>query len=133
MAGRGVWLVIQTLEGLVYNRHQVSTDSSDINHREQTITTNLDHISRDFKAAMTNYYGRGNVSPNMLRAIHYTAEQKITEIESRAYPDTIGPQLLGATITKLEVNPALRDHIDLVIVPELPYPLNGLDVYFIIG
>lgn len=133
MAGNGVWLVVQTLEGQVYNRHQVSTDNQDINHREQTITTNLDHISRDFKAAMSDFYGRGNVSPSMLRLIRYTAEQQITVIQSRPYSDTIGPQILSAEITKLQVNEVLRDAVDLVIEPVLPYPLNNLDVYFIIS
>lgn len=133
MAGNGIWLVVQTLEGEVYNRHQVSTDNDDINMREQTITTNLDHICRDFKAAFANFYGRGNVSPEMLKLIRYTAEQQFTVIMSRPYPDTIGPQLLEAVITRLEVNPVLRDQVDLVIVPTLPYPLNNLDIYFIIS
>jgi len=133
MAGNGIWLVVQTLEGEVYNRHQVSTDNDDINMREQTITTNLDHICRDFKAAFADFYGRGNVSQEMLKLIRYTAEQQFTVIMSRPYPDSIGPQLIEANITKLEVNPALRDQVDLVIVPVLPYPLNNLDIYFIIS
>lgn len=133
MAENGVWLVLQTLAGVVYTRHQVSTDTSDINHREQTVTTNLDEISMTFKSAMSNYYGRGNVSPAMLDLIEYTAYQTITTIQSRPYSDTIGPQILDADITKLEVNPVRRDAVDLVIRPELPYPLNNLDVYFIIS
>lgn len=133
MAGNGVWLVVQTLAGAIYTRHQVSTDNDDINMREQTITTNLDSISKSFKSSMSSYYGRGNVSPGMLDLIEHTALQTITSIQSRPYPDTIGPQILDAVITKLEVNPVRRDAIDLVIRPVLPYPLNNLDVYFIIS
>lgn len=133
MASGGVWIVTQTLEGAVYNRHQVTTDMSDINHREQTITTNFDHISRDVRDAMSPYYGRGNVSDTMLDLIYHAFVNVTTMIMARPYPDTIGAQLFSMDISELKVDPVLRDHIILKGHPVMPYPLNNEDIYLIVS
>ena len=129
MAGSGIWIVRTNLDGEVFTRHQVTTDNDDINMREDTITTNLDHISRDFKSALSDLYGRGNVSNQMIELIRSRVNATASDISGRNYPDTIGPQLQDIEITKLERDPVLRDHVDIVIEPVLPYPLNNLNVY----
>jgi hypothetical protein len=132
MAGAGTWIVSQTLDGEVYNRHQVTTDNDDINHREQTVSTNFDHISRDVSAAMAPYYGKGNVSDEMLDMLYGAFSVITAVIKGRPYPDTIGPQLHSMDITELRVDPVLRDHVILKANPVMPYPLNNEDIYLIV-
>jgi len=129
MAGYGTWIVTQDLDGFVFTRHQVTTNNDDINMREDTITTNLDHISRDFRNQMGDLHGRGNVSPQMVSLIRFRITEIKFAISNRIYPDEIGPQLLDMEIVKLATNELLRDHIDIELEPVLPYPLNNLNIY----
>ena len=130
MAGNGVWLIVKDTTGNVYSRHQVSTDNTDINRREQTITTNLDSICRDYRDNFKDLYGRGNVSPAMLELIRSRVHSITGSISSRSFPDYIGPQLLDLIILRLEVDPLLRDQVWLEVEPTLPYPMNNLNIKF---
>ena len=130
MAGSGVWLVVQDVDGTIYTRNQVTTDPTDVFTREQTITTNLDHISRDYKSAVSDLYGRGNVSESMLRLIEARVDSTTGSIMGRSYSDIIGPQMTGLKITKLEVDAVLRDQVWLEMDVDLPVPMNHLVLKF---
>jgi hypothetical protein len=133
MAGNGVWIVTQDLAGTVYTRHQVSTDNTDINRREQTITTNLDSISRQYREGFSDLIGRGNVSDDMINIIRTRVHSISGSIQGLDYPLSLGPQLQGYTIKTLEIDPVLRDRIRLTVTPVLPYPLNNLDITMLIA
>jgi hypothetical protein len=133
MAEGGTWIVTADLSGAVYTRHQLTTDNTDINRREDTITTNLDSQSRVYRENFADLIGRGNVSEDMLQLIRVRVHSISAYIMSLPYPVTIGPQLQGYEITQLYVDPALRDHVILRVAPELPYPLNNLDIYLTIA
>jgi hypothetical protein len=130
MAGDGVWLVVKDVAGTVYTRHQVTTDMTDVFTREQTVTANLDHICRDFKANVSDLYGRGNVSEAMLRLIESRIDKTTSMILSRSYPATIGPQIHTLTIAKLEIDKVLRDQIWAEFDVDGPVPLNRLSLKF---
>jgi len=130
MAGLGVWIVTRDIDGTVYTRHQVSTDPTDVNTREQTITTNLDNVVRQCRDNVSDLYGRGNATPEMLRLIKMRLVTAEASILSRSYSPTIGPQLLAFEITKLEIDPLIRDAVICEIEPVLPYPLNNLTLRF---
>lgn len=130
MAGNGVWLVVKDIDGTIYTRHQVTTDPTDVFTREQTITTNLDHVSRDYKTAVSDLYGRGNVSQPMLRLIEGRIDKTTSSIQSRTYSDIIGPQMESLTITRLEADAVLRDQVWLEMDIVLPVPMNHLVLKF---
>jgi hypothetical protein len=130
MASKGVWLVVKDANDIVFTRHQLSTDPTDINTQEQTITTNLDHIVRDYKSSLQDLYGRGNVSDGMLEQIRLRVHGVTNAITSRVYPAIIGPQLQDLDISRLEIDSVNRDQVWLEIEPQLPYPLNDLTVKF---
>jgi hypothetical protein len=128
----GIWLVVKDFEGNTFTRHQLSTitDPDDLNQREQSLTTNLDHISRDMYLNTRDLFGQGNVSDAMLALIEQRLESRITAITNRPYPAKIGPQMQGAQILRLEVDELLRDTVIVEIDPALPVPLNTLIIRF---
>ena len=130
MAAAGVWLVVKDVQGNIYTRQQLTTDMSDLEHQEQSITTNLDHISRDFKTAVSDLYGRGNVSDEMLELIRSRIYSTKSTITARDYSAIIGPQLQDLTIVRIYVDESARDHVWADLEPELPYPMNFLDMNF---
>jgi hypothetical protein len=131
-AAGGTWIVTEDLLGTVYTRHQLTTDMTDINRQEDTLTTNLDSISRIFRDAFSPLIGKGNVSADMLALISIKISATAAYIQALPYPVIIGPQMQGYNVTLLAVDPLLRDRINIKIVPVLPYPLNNLDLTFII-
>ena len=130
MGGNGVWLVVRDTNGTTFVRHQLTTDPSDVFTREQSVTTNADQICRDYKIAVSDLYGRGNVSDPMLRLIEGRIDNTTTSILSRVYPDIIGPQLHDIEITRLEIDPALRDQVWVEADLVLPVPMNHLVLKF---
>jgi hypothetical protein len=130
IAGGGNWIVVKDFTGRIFTRHQLTTDMSDLNRQEDSITSNLDHISRDFLANTKDLFGQGNVSPAMVELIRQRVNSLIDKISNRPYPAKIGPQMLDAEILKLEIDPLLRDTINVEIDPDLPVPLNNLIIRF---
>jgi len=132
IASGGVWIVNKDFSGRVYTRHQVTSvnNPDDFLQREQSKTTNLDHISRSFYAVTKDLFGQGNISPDMLALIKQRLIDEIEEITNRPYSARIGPQMLGATILKVEQDPVLRDTVVVQINPGLPDPLNNLPITF---
>jgi len=135
IASGGNWIITKDFDGRVFTRHQVSTviNPDDLDQREQSKTTNLDHISRDLYLNTRDLFGQGNVSDAMLALIEQRIESRITAISNRPYPDKIGPQMQGAEILRLEVDSVLRDTIVVEINPALPDPLNTLNIHFTVS
>jgi hypothetical protein len=135
IAGGGNWIVTKDFDGRVYTRHQVTTyqDVDDLNQREQSKTTNLDHISRDFYLNTRDLFGQSNVSPEMLSLIRQRINTLIERISNRPYPAKLGPQMLNAEIIRLAVDETLRDTIIVEIDPGLPDPLNTLVIRFTVS
>lgn len=128
MAAGGTWIVTEDLAGTVFSRHQLTTDMTDINTREDTITTNLDSISRIIRDNFKDIVGKGNVSEDMISLIRIRIHSTAAYIMGLPYPLVLGPQMQGYEIQTLRVDPLLRDRIELKVKPDLPYPLNNLDI-----
>jgi hypothetical protein len=133
IAAGGTWIVTEDLAGTVYTRHQLTTDMTDVNRREDTVTTNLDSISRIFRDSFSDIVGKGNVSEDMVSLIRIRTHATADYIRALPYASVLGPQLQGYTIVTLEIDPLLRDRINLKVQPILPYPLNNLDIVMYIS
>ena len=133
IADGGTLIVTQSVVGGVpFVRHQLSTDTSSLFTRELSLTKNLDSISYYFKDLLSPIIGRYNVTPEALEVVRSTFEGGIEQLKSNRYP-RIGPQLLGANITRLEQDSVLLDHVIVEIEPDLPVPFNFLDLTLVIG
>ena len=130
MAANGTWLIVKDVEGNVFTRHQLTTDMTDVHTREDSITSNFDHISRDFKASVKDLWGKGNATPEMLELIRSRVYSKKSEIQSRSYPQSLGSQITDLTIVSLYIDPVLIDHVWCILDISLPAPMNNLTLKF---
>lgn len=132
VASGGNWIVNKDYNGRIFTRHQVTsvTDYADFSKREQSKTTNIDHISRDFLAATADLFGQGNISDDMMSLIATRVMNKIEEITNRDYGLKVGPQMLDASILRIERDPVQRDRVIVEIDPDMPDPLNDLPIIF---
>lgn len=133
MAASGYWIVTQDPnDGQVYTRHQLSTgDQSDLNYKEQSITTNFDEISMGFLDRMKPYIGRGNATRTMLDILYGEILAEISLKSNRVLVDRLGPQIVSAQVLELVVHPTLRDRILCRINIDMPYPFNNMELHLI--
>jgi len=133
MAESGYWIVTQDPQnGQIFTRHQLSTgDQSDINQREQNITTNLDNISVNFLVRMKQFIGRGNVTPTMISILRGEILSLIEQFKNTIINDRLGPQILQADIVELRPDEVLADRIVARIALDLPEPFNNLELHLV--
>lgn len=130
MAAGGIWIVYADESGQVLSRHQLTTDMSDVRHRENSVTTNADQVIRDFRDNVQDLYGRGNVSQEMLELIRSRLLSVKNVIASRVYPPQLGPQIQDMTIQRLYIDPVNIDNVWVEVDLDLPEPLNILNLKF---
>lgn len=135
MSASGYWIVTRDPnDGTVYTRHQLSCgDQSDVNQKEQSITTNVDHISFTLLDRMKPYIGRGNVTESMINTIHGELLSLLDEFRNTVINPNLGPQLNAYEITELAQHATYKDRIvaRVSIVP--PAPFNNLEAHLIIS
>jgi hypothetical protein len=133
LAGAGYWIVTQDPnDGTVYTRHQLSTgDQSDLNMKEQNITTNMDSISYAFLNRMKVFIGRGNVTPTMLQILKGEILAIIEQFKNTIVSNQLGPQILSAVILEIKPDDLLKDRIVARISIDMPEPFNNLELHLI--
>lgn len=130
MAAYGIWIVYEDEAGTALSRHQLTTDMQDVRHREQSVTTNADSIVRDMRDAVSDLYGRGNVSDGMLSLISSRILGVAGAISARRFAPQLGPQIQDINIQRLEIDPVNIDRVIAEVDLDLPEPLNRLQLKF---
>lgn len=133
LAEQGIWIVTQsTLGATPYVRHQLTTDTSNLNTSEDSITTNVDSISYGMHRALAPYIGIYNIHPNAINSVRSTIFGELSYRLTNTYTERAGNQLNSFEIVTLEQSPTFKDRIVAVIKLGVPYPLNFIDLTFVI-
>ena len=133
MAGSGVWLVTQDLnDGFVYSHMELSTDGTDLNTREQMVTTNVDSISFLFKRRLRKYIGRSNVTPSLIEVIKTDIKATVDYLKTNTFVERLGGQLIDAQVQSIGPSPAAKDRLLIVLRITIPYPLNYIELHLVI-
>jgi hypothetical protein len=141
MAEGGTLIMMQDQAGgQVYVRHQVSTARKDGNllTTELSITKNLDAISYFLADILEPYYGRYNITPELLSVIETQVRYAINYLgSSQVTAGLLGPMIIlenGYTkIRSVAQHPSLRDHIVIIVDLELPLPANVIQLRLVVG
>ena len=132
LAGSGVWVVTQALDGTVYSRHAVTTDNTDVNHREEMVRANVDAMSYVFLRNLRGFIGRTNVTPTALTLMRVQLDATIEYLKANGFTATLGSQLIDGTVTQLRQHALLKDRVVAAIELEIPYPINNIEVHLVI-
>ena len=133
IAAGGTWIVTSNIKGAVFTRHQLTTDMTNEETQEDSITSNLDSISRVYKEAFDPLIGKSNVTPDMLELLEGRIFTSFKFIHNLPYSRELGPQMLGYELLELAQDPILKSKVRIRIKPELAMPLNYLDLFLYIG
>lgn len=132
MAEAGTWLVVND-SATVYVRHQLTTDTSNYNLREDSKVTNSDEISRSYRDGLSDYYGRANISPEFILTVSGAIDTISYSIATRQYPVALGPQILDYSPSEVSASTVLSDALIAKVSINTPEPLNYFDVYLTIS
>jgi len=130
LAAAGTWIVTQNIfDGEIFTRHAVTTgDTEDIGQREEMITSNVDSISFRFKDHFAPFIGVTNVTPSMIELLGLEAESLIEVLKTENATQTLGGQLIDATIIELRQHLTLKDRVVMILDTDIPVPLNNLEI-----
>ncbi len=132
MAEDGMWIVTQSLDGVVYSRHAVTTDMSDVNHREEMVRSNLDSISYLFLNSLKPFIGRSNVTPSALTVLRTQLDAAVEYLKSNGFTETLGAQLIDGVITQIRPHALLKDRVVAAVSLTLPVPINNLELHLVV-
>ena len=136
IAGGGTLVLSQdTANGPIYIRHQISTDQTDVNHAELSVTTNLDSITKYLRSDLIALQGKYNRTANFLQLVDVTIRSRITYLQTQTTTVTAGAQIESFDpTTGLSVvgDPVLRTLTDVRVQVGLPYPNNNTNVTLVV-
>jgi hypothetical protein len=129
VANGGTWIIDQDrFEGAIYNRHQLTTDYTDDNMAEISITTNLDSIAKILREDLKAFIGQYNNHPYFQELMRTRLVDRLTFLQSNAVTLKAGPQLLDYEVVQLETDPLIRTRVLATVNLTLPYPVNVIQL-----
>jgi hypothetical protein len=137
IAGGGTWIITKVssddtnasvARGSIVTRHQLTTDYSDDNMAEVSITTNLDSIAKWLRDDLRVIIGQYNNHPYLINLIRTRIEYRLTYLQGNARTQKAGPQLISYKVNKVEQDPLIRTKVLADIDLTLPYPVNNINL-----
>lgn len=126
----GAWWIFRDRRGNVYNRHGLTTDTSTLAYREESLVSNYDSISYAVRQVYLPYIGQVTITPELLDELGYVFRNVTDSLIATKYGN-LGPQLLEVTEDTLDIrqHPIERDRVIINAEIVIPAPLNYLDIH----
>ncbi len=134
IAAGGTCIITQdTAGGTLYVRHQLTTDRTDVNTEEFSVTRNLDSISKFMRSFLRPFVGRYNIHEDFLGMIDTLTRQRFDYLEKTTATLKAGPQILSyGPEVRIQQDPLIRTRVTLRVPVTLPYPANYLDMTIVV-
>lgn len=128
MAASGTCLYFQKVQaGIPICRHELTTDMTVLEYREQLKVKNWDFLSYYYYDKLKGFIGTWNITPETLNTIRATIIAASEYLMTLKLPK-IGAPLLGYKIVTLEQNKVNKDRITVKIQISIVDPANYIDV-----
>lgn len=132
LASSGIWIVTEDRDGTVHTYHALTSDTTDLNGREESIRRNVDAMSYLFLSRLKPFIGRSNVSDAMVDKLRYELTRVMRTLKASNLNAEIGSQLLAGSIRVLRQHPLLADRIEAVLDLVVPAPLNNIELHLVV-
>jgi hypothetical protein len=131
LANYGVWIVTEDSNnpGVIYTRHALSSDLTDLNTQEQQVTKNLDSISFLFQSRLNRFIGRANVTPQLLELMNVEISAATNYLKTNGYVAMLGGQLIDAQVLSIRSSLLAPDSVIVTIKLTLLYPNNNDEIH----
>lgn len=132
MAEGGTCLFVQeTQGGIPYVRHEMTTDVTVLEYREQLVVKNWDFLSYFYYDKLKGFIGSWNITSDTMNTIRQSIIASSELVKAKKLPK-IGAPLMGYKINRLEQNAYNKDNLDVELQISVVYPLNYLNLHLVI-
>ena len=132
MAESGTDVFVQDVQGgIPYCLHELTTDVTVLEYREQLIVKNWDFLSYFYYDKLKGFIGSWNITPDTINVIKQTLVASSELIKSKRLPK-IGSPLISYNITSLEQDAFNKDNLNVSMAISIVYPLNYLNLHLVI-
>ena len=128
LSAGGVLVVSQTADGAIYVRQDVTTDVTAIETYEAMVRRNTDALAYGLLNGWSVYFGYCNNTDQTMAAISHTLFTVVDLIKATNSVDRLGPPIYSVTVKTLQRHPTLKDRVQVSLLLDGPYPLNGIEL-----
>ena len=122
IAGGGVYTIIQDVDGApLISRHQLSTLVTTIETRELSITKAVDYVAKTMRAAVRNYIGIYNITPQFLDTLTAVVEGVLDFLQQAGV-------LTGKALNSIVQDTTNPDTVLIDVTLDVPYPCNYIRI-----
>lgn len=119
-AGGVYWVIQETLNGALYSRHQLTTNTTSLKTREWSVIKSIDYVAKTLRTVAKRYIGKYNITPPLL-------EETLLALNATC-ADLSGSVVAMVDVSNISVDPASPDSI-LLDVEALPFfPANKIKI-----
>lgn len=122
LASHGVCVVLEDANGTPYIRHALTTDMSDVYHREEAITRDYDYICKQIYSALQRYIGKTSVTDKTLDSIRSGVQSLLLQLRQSDY-------IRDYSDLEVQQHTLLADHVEVTVTLAMPFPINVIEVY----
>ena len=127
IAEGGTWIVTQDSSGgSCYTRHQLTTDMSTLNYKEDSIVSNAHSIAYYLRDIIDTYVVSKNIIVEALSELYSEISGGLEDLKGEKYTNYngIGSQLVDYTVDSLGRSDTVQDEVDSEISVTVPTPWN---------
>lgn len=128
IAAGGTWIVTQDNSGTIFNRHQLSTDTSDEMHQEASFQTNYDSVCYGFILMLRKFKGRYNINDQFLALVDNAVKHRFETLKADTITATAGPQVIDYTKIKTVRDSLVRTKVRITGEVQLPFAANYIQL-----
>lgn len=128
----GILVVDALVDGTVYTRRAVTTDTTDLFNTEEVMTRNADNVRYSLADAVAPFKGQSNLIDSTISQIRTELRSAIDFLLSRTQVTNLGSQITAAGALVVERHPTLLNRLIVTQTVSLPYPFGELEIILII-
>lgn len=131
MASGGVTIFSQrSLGSAPYCRHQLTTDMTDVKHREISVVKGAHYLAKYIRAMTDPDVGVYNITDKLFDILSLIVDSSFTNW--LADEGRYGPKVVSAELVSMEQNETIEDQVDIVIDVEVVIPGNRIKIRLLI-
>jgi hypothetical protein len=113
--------IMVNINGVIFSRHQLSTDMSSIECRELNITKVVDYTAKYIRNTLAGYIGRSLITPGFLQTVGAIINGLGKELMKQGV-------LNDFKVTSIKQDEVSKDTVRVAIEIKPPYPVNYIKV-----
>jgi hypothetical protein len=132
LADAGCFVVTIDSEGFVYARDARTTDTTDVDSREEMVVRNDDALRHLMYSRVASYFGKANTSNESLILIRGALQSAQELAKNSTRISRIGSMVEDTTLTAIRRHSTIPDRIVIQLTSTRPYPANDATVTLVL-